>query len=201
MKKYNTVEEYISEHQNWTYELEALRSIMLQSEMIETVKEGVPVYTLNSKSVTGLGVFKTYVVIWFFNGVFLDDEEKKLQNAHEGETNALRQWCFSSKREISKDEEIIKNYVKEAIVNQKAGKELKREKSNEKITMPEELQEALAKNSDFKKAFDSLSPSKQKECIAYIGSAKKPAIRVSRLTKITPMIYDGIGLNDNYKNV
>ena len=200
MKKNNSVEEYIDKHKNWSTELDILRSLLQESGMIETIKWGAPVYTVDGKNVIGLGAFKSYVGIWFFNGVFLNDKHDKLQNAQEGKTKALRQWRFSSKEEIINDEKIIKNYVKEAIANQKAGKELKPEKSSAKMTIPEELQDALSKNNDFKEAFESFTPFKQKEFIEYIGSAKRSATRVSRLTKVTPMIFDGVGLNDKYRN-
>ena len=54
----------------------------------------------------GIGACKSYSGIWFFNGVFLKDKQKKLINAQEGVTKALRQWRFSSVDEI--EPELIK---------------------------------------------------------------------------------------------
>ena len=44
-------------------------------------------------------------------------------NAQEGITKAMRQWRFNSLKEI--DGKLIKAYVKEAVENQNAGKEIK----------------------------------------------------------------------------
>jgi uncharacterized protein YdeI (YjbR/CyaY-like superfamily) len=40
------------------------------------LKWGIPTYTVNGKNLVGIGAFKTYVGLWFFNGSFLKDEEK-----------------------------------------------------------------------------------------------------------------------------
>ena len=37
------------------------------------------------KNVIGIGACNSYSGIWFFNGVFLKDKQKKLINAQEGE--------------------------------------------------------------------------------------------------------------------
>ena len=53
-----------------------LREIIRSTELIETLKWGGPVYTLGGKNVVGIGSFKSYVGLWFFQGAFLKDEEK-----------------------------------------------------------------------------------------------------------------------------
>ncbi|MDY8135571.1 YdeI/OmpD-associated family protein [Aquimarina sp. 2201CG5-10] len=196
MEKNKSVEEYISKRGEWIPALEILRSIMRSTEMKETVKWGVPVYTVNGKNVIGIGAFKSYLGIWFYQGVFLKDSSKKLINAQEGKTKGLRQWRFTSIDEIDKD--LILQYVNEAIQNQKEGKEIKIEKSKG-FDIPTELQTALNTNTDLKASFEKLTPFKQKEYAEYITTAKREATRVSRLEKITPMIFEGIGLNDKYR--
>ena len=51
MEKNKSVEEFISKKDSWKKELELLRSILLTTELEETVKWGMPVYTLNNKNV------------------------------------------------------------------------------------------------------------------------------------------------------
>jgi len=104
---------------------------------------------------------------------------------------------FTSVAEINVD--IIKQYVKEAIDNQKAGKEVKIER-NKTFEIPELLQNALDKDKEFNSAFTQLSPGKQKEYANYILEAKREETRLKRLEKITPMVNSGIGLYDKYKN-
>ena len=50
----------------------------------ENVKWGTPVYSLNGKNVVGITAFKSYVGLWFFQGIFLKDPFKYLVNAQEG---------------------------------------------------------------------------------------------------------------------
>ncbi|MBT8304183.1 MAG: YdeI/OmpD-associated family protein, partial [Bacteroidia bacterium] len=66
--------------------------------------------------------------------------------------------------------------------------------------IPKELEDILKPNLDLKKCFDALSPYKQREYCEYIGSAKRESTKQTRLDKIIPMILEGKGLNDKYKN-
>lgn len=68
----------------WKESLMRFREILVATELTETIKWGVPVYTLNGKHVAGIGAFKSYVGIWFFQGAFLKDPHKKLVNAQKG---------------------------------------------------------------------------------------------------------------------
>ena len=198
MKKITSVEEYIEVHSKWADALTLLRDIITSTELEETLKWSAPVYSLNGKNVLGLGAFKNHFGIWFFNGVFLKDEKKLLVNAQE-KTKALRQMRFESIDEIDKN--AVLDYVKEAIENQKLGKEIKPKKTTKKaIIIPEELQQVLKKSTKLQTSFETLSPYKQKEYCEYIATAKREATKQSRLAKIIPKILQGIGLNDKYKN-
>ncbi|MBT8308964.1 MAG: hypothetical protein HKO72_03730 [Flavobacteriaceae bacterium] len=198
MKRASSVEEYIESGSKWTAELNDLRRILLKTEFIETLKWGIPTYTVNGKNVAGIAGFKDHFGIWFFNGVFLKDEEKVLMNAQEGKTKAMRQWRFKSIDEL--DEKLILKYAKEAIENQKLGKEIKPERKKKETIIPKELEDILKPNLDLKKCFDALSPYKQREYCEYIRSAKRESTKQTRLDKIIPMILEGKGLNDKYKN-
>jgi len=198
MKKVSSVEEYIERHENYTDALTLLRDIINTTELAETLKWSAPIYTINNKNVIGLGAFKNHFGVWFFNGVFLKDEQKLLVNAQEGKTKALRQMKFSSINEIDKN--VVLSYVKEAIKNQKLGKEIKPDRSKKETVIPIELQQVLDKDSNLTKHFNLLSPYKQREYCEHITSAKREATKLSRLEKITPMILSGVGLHDKYKN-
>ena len=196
MKRFTSPEAYIEGHPHWQQELIKLRSILLTTEVKETIKWGSPVYTINNKNVVGIGAFKSYVGIWFFQGVFLEDKKKVLINAQEGVTKGLRQWRFNSEKDI--DEKLILEYVAEAIQNQKDGKEIKPAKKKPLI-LPEELIKYFSENKNVKEAFDKFTPGKKKEFAEYISEAKREATKMKRLDKITPLILAGTGLNDRYK--
>ncbi|MFD0864145.1 YdeI family protein [Sungkyunkwania multivorans] len=199
MKKYSTVDDYISAQGEWIPAINMLRAIFDTTEMIETLKWSIPTYTVNGKNVAGIGAFKSYVGIWFFQGVFLKDEKNVLINAQEEKTVALRQWRFQSIEEIAKQEKPIKAYLHEAIQNQKDGKEIKPQKKKT-ASVPPELVDAFSRDASLKIAFDKFTPFKQREFSEYIAAAKREATKLSRLEKIIPMIKDGIGLNDKYRN-
>jgi uncharacterized protein YdeI (YjbR/CyaY-like superfamily) len=57
----------------------------------------------------------------------------------------------------------------------------------------------LKKNKLLKVAFGAFRPSKQKEFIEHINSAKREDTKKERLEKMIPMIIAGMGLNDKYK--
>lgn len=198
MKKAQSVEEYIESNAHFEDALHILRNIMLSTELVETLKWSSPVYTINNKNVVGLGAFKNHFGIWFFNGVFLKDEKKLLVNAQEEKTKALRQMRFTSIKEIDKN--IVLAYVMEAIENQKLGKEIKPDRAKKETVIPEELKKILDSNTNLKDAFQLLTPGKQREYCEHIYSAKRDTTKQSRLEKITPMILQGVGLHDKYKN-
>ena len=197
MEMATSVEEYFEKHPKWGKELVRLRSILLQTEFVETLKWGIPTYTINKKNVVSIAAFKNYVGLWFTNGSFLNDDHQKLINANEGKTKGMRQWRFNAIDEI--EERLILEYAYEAIQNQKDGKEIKINR-NKPLDIPVELQTVLNENSELKNFFEGFTKSKKREFAEYISSAKREATKKSRLEKIIPMILSGVGLHDKYRN-
>jgi len=140
MKRYKTIDEYILNAQTGREILMVLRKLFLTTELVETVKWGAPVYTINGKNIVGLGAFKSYVGLWFFQGALLNDKANVLINAQENITKALRQWHFSSINEVN--DKLLLEYINEAIENQKQNKEIKptRKKS---FVIPDELKNSF----------------------------------------------------------
>jgi uncharacterized protein YdeI (YjbR/CyaY-like superfamily) len=179
----------------WEEELLLLKSIIDKTELEETIKWGGPVYVYNKKNVIGIGGFKDYFTIWFFNGVFLKDEKKKLINAQEDKTKSLRQWRFSSKNDVNEKE--VLEYISEAIENEKQGKVIK--PSKKETIVSELLQKEINNSPALAEAFQKFSPYKQYEFLEYIESAKQEKTKLSRIEKVIPMILGNVGLNDKYR--
>lgn len=198
MKKVFSVEEYIETNPKYAVELTTLRSIINSTELEETLKWSMPTYCLNGKNVLGIGAFKNHFCLWFHQGVFLKDEHNLLENAQENKTKALRQMRFNSKADIK--ESVVLAYVKEAIENQRAGKEIKPQRKTKAVILSDELSAVLKSNSELNTAFKALTPGKQREYNEYITEAKREATKQKRIEKITPMIIQGVGLHDKYKN-
>jgi uncharacterized protein YdeI (YjbR/CyaY-like superfamily) len=180
---------------NWTAELDLLKAIIAKTELVETTKWGGPVYVLNGKNVLGIGGFKSYFGIWFYNGVFLKDQLNVLINAQEGVTKSLRQWRFQDIKEV--DEVTILLYIQEAIANENSGISSKPEKKT-KLVSPE-LSLELSNDPALATAFQNFTISKQQEFVEYIVSAKRVETKHSRFEKIKPLILQNQGLNDKYK--
>jgi uncharacterized protein YdeI (YjbR/CyaY-like superfamily) len=62
--------------------------------------------------------------------------------------------------------------------------------------MPEEFQKRLDKSKVLKKAFEALTPGRQRGYLLYFSAAKKTLTRESRIEKYMPQILDGKGLED-----
>ncbi len=183
-------------NKQWENELTVLKSIIQKTGLEMAIKWGAEVYTHKGKNVVSYYGFKNYFAMWFYNGVFLEDKYKVLVNAQEDKTKALRQWRFASKDEINED--LILEYIQEAIRNEEEGKAWKPEKSTE-LSFPEALIETFASDKGIEKAFNKLPFYKQKEFVEHIASAKREETKQARIDKIIPMILQGIGLNDKYK--
>ena len=179
----------------WENEMEQLHTIIRKMPLVETTKWGGPVYTYNNKNVLGIGGFKSYFGIWFYNGVFLKDEKKLLINANEENTKSLRQMRFNSANEI--DEKLILAYIKEAIEIEEKGLAIPKEKKE--TIIPEILQKELDRNSELSTKFNAFSPYKQREFIEHIISAKQEKTQITRLEKVILMILEERGLNDKYR--
>ncbi|WP_281542690.1 YdeI/OmpD-associated family protein [Maribacter aestuarii] len=198
MDKSEKIEAYYGEEHHFKKAIEILRNLALKTNLEETYKWNFPTYTLDGKNVLSICKFKQHFGIWFFNGVFLSDRKKVLQNAQEGKTQAMRHWKFNSIQEI--DEKSVLAYINEAIENQKKGIQLNsKKKAPVSFTIPVELKKALKNDLHAQKSFKKLAPYNQKEYIEYIASAKQNKTKKSRLEKILPMIKKGEGLNDKYK--
>ena len=196
MKKYSSIEAYIEDHEEYMNELNLLREIILTTGLDETLKWSAPVYTYKGKNILGIGAFKKYFGLWFFQGSFLRDEKKVLMNAQEGVTRGLRQWRFEDAGEL--DADLIRAYIFEAIENQEAGLEVKPVKRD--VPLAEELKNAFKQDPELKACFFALTPGRQMNYSSYISTAKKEETRINRLNKCIPLILEGKGLDDQYKS-
>lgn len=198
MDKSEKIEAYYEEEHLFKEAITQLRELVIKTDLEETFKWMFPTYTLNGKNVLAICKFKGHFGIWFFNGVFLSDSKNVLENAQEGKTQAMRHWKFKSRDEIK--EKMVSAYINEAIENERKGIRLAPKKKQAiVVVLPKELKIAFENNPDLKKAFHTLSPSRQKEYAEYISGAKREQTKEARLSKILPMILEGKGLNDKYR--
>ncbi len=179
---------------SWQKETEELRKIILSTGLTEEVKWGCPCYTFEGNNIVLIHVFKEYTAILFFKGALLKDNESLLVQQSKN-VQAARQLRFNSVAEIVKYKADIKAYVFEAIEVEKAGLKVEMKKTKE-FSMPEEFKQKLIKDAELKKAFESLTPGRQRGYLLYFSQAKQSKTRETRIEKYLQPIMNGKGLND-----
>ena len=198
MEKATNVNAYIKNHIKQKDLIIKLREIIGRTELLETIKWGMPTYTSKGKNLLGIGAFKNHVGLWFFQGGLLNDKFNVLVNAQEGKTKAMRQMRFERLNEIN--EKIILGYIAQTIANHKKGLFIKAVRKTDKISLPEELFTSFKKIAKLETSFNELTPGRRREYIEHLKSAKRDATKLKRLEKIIPLILEKKGLYDRYKN-
>jgi uncharacterized protein YdeI (YjbR/CyaY-like superfamily) len=188
------VDWYFIKNKKWQAEIETLRAIALDTELTEELKWGVPCYTINKSNVVLIHVFKDYCALLFHKGVLLKDPKGLLIQQTEN-VQAARQLRFTTLQEIVKLKAVIKSYIKEAIALEKSGAKVEMKKTKE-FNMPEEFENKLKEQPALKKAFNSLTPGRQRGYLLFFSSAKQSATRIARVEKYTPHILNGKGIDD-----
>jgi uncharacterized protein YdeI (YjbR/CyaY-like superfamily) len=188
------VDWFFNKATSWQKEYGQLRKIILDCGLTEELKWGVPCYTWQGKNIVLIHGFKEYCAILFPKGALLNDGEGILIQQTE-RVQAARQVRFTNVREIVKLAAVLKAYVYEAIEVEKAGLSVTLKKTEE-YEVPEEFQNKLDKNPALKKAFQALTPGRQRAYIFYFSAAKQSKTREARVEKYLPQILNGKGLDD-----
>jgi uncharacterized protein YdeI (YjbR/CyaY-like superfamily) len=174
----------------WKAEIAAMRRVLARLAMKEECKWGKPTYTLDGKNIVIIQGFKEYFALGFFQGALLRDPKKVLVQL--GQVQAARVMKFTSAKEITAKAATIKAYVREAIAVEKAGLRVKPKKTTD-YPVPEELSERFRKDARFKRAFEALTPGRQRGYLYHFAGAKQSATRAARIEKAMPAIFEGRG--------
>jgi uncharacterized protein YdeI (YjbR/CyaY-like superfamily) len=190
----STVGTFLAKTKSWQPEFEALRGILLASPLTEDFKWGWPCYTLDDRNVVLMHGFKHYCALLFLKGALLKDPKKILVQQTEN-VQAARHLRFTDVKDIIKMKSTIKAYLLEAIAIEKAGLKVKLKKTSA-FKLPVEFKKKLAAAPALKKAFEALTPGRQRAYLLHFANAKQSATREARIAKCAPMILKGKGLND-----
>jgi uncharacterized protein YdeI (YjbR/CyaY-like superfamily) len=188
------VDFFFAKESKWQKEYEKLRMIILDCGLQEELKWGSPCYTFGNRNIVLIHGFKEYCAVLFFKGALLSDANNILIQQTEN-VQVPRQVRFTTVREVVKLEPVLKAYIYEAIEVERAGLTMKLKKPSE-YKMPEEFQKKLDKNRALKKAFEALTPGRQKGYIFHFSQAKLASTREARVEKCIPQILKGKGLED-----
>jgi uncharacterized protein YdeI (YjbR/CyaY-like superfamily) len=178
----------------WQKEIDALRKIALDTDLVEELKWGKPCFTYQKKNLAIIIPLKDVCAFLFFKGALLKDPKHVLKKIGE-HTQAGRWVRFASSTEISALKPTLRKYIGEAIQVEKSGRKVPLKKASEYV-IPEELQVKLKASPEVKAAFDALTPGRRRSYIFHVSGAKQPKTRAARAEKCVPMILSGRGFNE-----
>jgi uncharacterized protein YdeI (YjbR/CyaY-like superfamily) len=186
------VDAFVSRAKRWRGEIQKLRSILLESGLDEELKWGKPCFQFEGKNVAIIQPFKDHCAVMFFKGALLEDTHGLLRSQGENTQSALR-LEFASEAEIKNT--VLKSYAKQAIAVEKSGRKVDF-KAKRQLELPDELTEILQRDRKLAKAFDALTPGRQRGYVLYFMGAKKSETRTARIEKHIPRILAGLGFHD-----
>jgi len=188
------VDFFFNKEGQWQDEYKKLRAIVLDCQLTEQLKWGCPCYTYQDTNVVLIHGFKEYCAILFMKGALLANADGLLIQQTENVQSA-RQIRFTSLQQIIEQETAIKAHIYEAIEVEKAGLKVELKKTTE-FTVAEEFQIKLNAMPDLKKAFEALTPGRQRAYLMHFAQPKQSKTREARIEKCIPMILSGKGLLD-----
>lgn len=186
------IDTYISKSINWKEEIKTIRPILLEAGLTECIKWGAPCYTYNDKNILIIAPFKEYFALGFFNGANLTNTKGLLVKPGE-HTRFGRQLRLENIQDIVNKTSIIKKFIQESICKE-ALTPVKSDAAPAIVV--EELNTVFKKNPALKKAFESLTPGRQRGYLIFFSAAKQPETRFARIEKYTKQILCGKGITD-----
>ena len=176
--------------ERWEAEIAEMRRVLAGLAMKEECKWGKPTCTVDGKNIVIMQGFKEYFGLGFFQGALLKDPESLLVQL--GQVQAGRVMKFSGVKDIRAKAATIRAYVREAIAVEKAGLRMERRQTSG-FPVPEELTERFRRDPSFKRAFEALTPGRQRGYLHHFAAAKQSATRAARIDKAMPAIFEGRG--------
>ena len=178
----------------WRTSFAMLRELALDTSLTEELKWGHPCYTLKGKNIFLIHGFNEYCALLFHKGALLKDDHHLLvqQTAN---VQSARQIRFRSLKEIKDLAPVIRRYMQQAIAVEQSGKKVPLKRTSE-FAMPAEFARALTQMPELKKAFDALTPGRQRGYLLHFAGAKQAKTREARIEKNVDRILAGKGLDD-----
>ncbi|MEZ5047617.1 MAG: DUF1801 domain-containing protein [Chitinophagaceae bacterium] len=189
-----TVEQLLQNTQNWKKELTLLRKFLLECMLQEEIKWKKPCYSYNEANVAILVGFKHYCAIGLFKGALLQNRKELIVTPTENSQSG-RQIRFTSLQQIIELEADIKAILWEAIEIEKSGKKIALKETKD-FAISDEFQQKLNESPAFKKAFEALTPGRQRGYILHFSAPKQSKTREAIVEKYRQRIMNGKGLLD-----
>lgn len=186
------VDDIICVSKQWPEEMRALRRILLDCGLGETIKWGKPCYTHDGRNIVIMQEMKAFLALMFFKGALLDDPRNVLreQGPH---SRSARRMEFTSVEEIERQASVIYSYVGKARRVEASGTKVA---PKPELVLVAELSRFLEQNPRHEAAFKALTPGRQREYNLHISAAKQTSTRHARIEKWAAKILDGKGMRE-----
>ena len=190
----SNVEAFMAQDDPWREAFNALRPLLLDTELTEEFKWGHPCYSLDGGNVVLMHGFKDYCALLFMKGALMKDPAGILVQQTQN-VQAARQIRFTDAAQVKSMENMLKAYVHEAIEIEKSGEQVVK-KTTAQFAVAEEFQVRLDNDAELKAAFEALTPGRQRGYLLHFSSAKQSKTRETRVQAAIPRILDGKGIDD-----
>jgi uncharacterized protein YdeI (YjbR/CyaY-like superfamily) len=189
------VDEYRNGLAQWQKELDALRPTLLGAGLTEELKWRKPCYTHDGKNIVIFQPFKDMCALMFFKGALLDDPSGSLREQGEHSRSALR-LEFRSVAEVKAAKATIGHLAADAMRVADAGLKVAKAPAPTDRDYPNELVAAMEDDAQFREAFESLTPGRQRGYLIHFTAAKQSATRQARIERYRDRILEGFGMHD-----
>ena len=189
-----TIEHFFEPEASWSDGMNELRRIVRGTGLAEEVKWGHPCYTHQGRNVVMIIPTKGYFGLWFYKGALLKDPKKLLSQA-DGKTQGLRQMRFTEVATVRKAAAHIKAYVQEAVLLEERGAKVVMKQVTAQ-DMPAEWRAKTKAVPGLQKAFNALTPGRQRAYMVHFAGAKQASTRIARIEKFVDHILAGKGMDD-----
>ncbi len=188
------VDGYVRKHAAWLEVLAALRTIVLDAGLLETIKWRTPCYTADGGNVVLIGAARDSVALSFLKGVLLPDPQGALE-APGANSRSARLMRFTDATQVTAQAETIRTLVLEAARLERAGVKVDLSADPEPPACAE-LRAALEADPALAAAFAGLTPGRRRGYLLHFAGAKRSETRAARVARWRPTILAGRGMLD-----
>ncbi len=156
----------------------------------ETIKWGMPAFTVNDKNVAGMAAFKAHCAL--------------VVHGDDGKDDAMGQYGrLTSVADLPPESEFTASLHAAAKRVATQGTAMVRSanpRPKPEIPVPDDFAAALAGNASAKAAFDAFAPSHRREYLEWIVEAKREETRAKRIAQAVEWLAEGKKRNWKYEN-
>lgn len=168
-------------------------------EAEETIKWGMPHFTVRGKNVSGFAAFKAHCAFVIHGEGRQGDAEG--ERAREQGMGAYGK--IASLADLPDDRELegkVREAAKRIAASGTALKPRTKKPPKPEIPMPEDFVTALAVQPAAKATFDGFAPGQRREYLEWITQAKQPTTRTKRIIQAVEWLAEGKRRNWKYEN-